>query len=489
MALNRVRGALVLVASALVVTAACSSSSSSSGPYGVPDLPKKVATSGDITSPAMKPAWLVEAIPTDEASIDTQYDTRAGAIVSKNRVLLYSVDRILGVSRKTGRIAWTSKLDMEAGSICQASRPSSEKKTWVAVVYSLGESFCNQVATIDVKTGKVLGRSELGGGGSGIGDVAESMVTVGDTDYLADSDGQILTIGRTAALEKMTTVPNRTDPSVPSRLQTMARVPGEDLLVVQSSILDRDQFVAGLHIPDLAEVWRVQSSTLVEGLPQASSVSLVLANGLFMQAQSVSDHYLFRLDPRDGSPVSKVLATKATDTEGMGGIPRDVEQGDQINVPDLIGVMKDDLVVQTGLSTLSRFSTRTGKDAWSLDTRSMTLGDAVDPKDSYVRPGPLLDEGTKMFSVHFDGTSADLLLLDTKDGSILGRWAFPDKYVKGLADSPYVYVTDDGILLVRNRTTDKIVESLIRGVGDEPPPEDGLYDAAFFTFPEVPVSD
>jgi len=437
------------------------------------------ATKGRATGPALVPRVLLASTDELEESIgelDTaQVERRSGAIVTEKLVVGYSVDNVSGYDIKTGEQAWSAKIDLGTGTVCYVSRPETRKVKQITVVFGEG-GYCDGVATVRVSDGKVLKTVDLidivAPDGRTAGSVND-VITVGTADYLIAFHGEVY------RMRKGT--PTYVESLESDRYFRLIRTPDAPLLVGSRSRSDGKDGcqVDAYELPSFKPAWSKPHAELFPDAKEDCVVSLVQGDSLWAYEETSDRYYMVQLDPKTGDVVGRGEDEKNSE----GPTPKgefDLSYGALLG-SDTLGLGNGDVVFPQ-VNGLARYSLADDELKWSLDYTKLTMDQADEFDDLWVRPSAVTPDGRHIVATLSNRAAAEVIAVDARTGKLAGRWAVPKKYRNGFQVMPGLTLFDDGVVLTRNfERWEFEFASFNKGVKE---PEGDRFDIGVFTFPE-----
>ncbi len=435
------------------------------------------ATSGTSKGPDLVPRVLLESTDELEESIgelDTaQVERRAGAVVTEKLVVGYSVDNVSGYDLETGEQRWSADIDFGTGTVCLVSQPETRKVTQVTVVFGVG-GYCDGVATVRVSDGKVLKTVNMMDvpsddrlSGSSISD----LVSVGRVDHLISFRGEVY------RMDKGTPKPLRELKS--DRYFRLARTPQAPLLVGSRSRSDGQDgcMVDAYELPSFKPAWSKSHAQLFPEGTKDCIVSLVKGNGLWAYEETGKRYSMVLLDPETGDVLGRGEDEKSSD----GPTPKgefDLSYG-ALDAQNALGLDDGDVVFPQ-VHGLARYSLADDELSWSLDYERLEMDQADEFDDVSVGPSAVTPDGRHVVTTLSNRAAVEVIAVDARKGTLVGRWAVPTKYRNGFQVTPGLTLFDGGVVLTRNF---EAWESQYE-YDDAKEPEGDRFDFGVFTFPE-----
>jgi hypothetical protein len=472
------RLAAVLVAITLGLTA-CTGGGGGKDAKDRPSLPlpaKAPSARGPAIGPAMQPKVLLAASDELEqltGSLDTaQVQRRSGAFISGRTVVGYSVDNISGYDLDSGKLLWTSKLDLGGGTVCYVSQPDRAVKTFT-VAYG-DSSYCSSLATLRVSTGAVVKKSDKLDGlvqfeGESAGGTVNHLFTVRGRDYLVDMRGVVW---------KMV----KGDPEPIAKLEdrsyfSLYPTPKGDMLI-GSRLSDTGRCrVDGYALPSFKHAWTEDTKTLFPEVHEDCVISAAPGNSAWLAQESRDDYFMVQVDPATGSVLGRADAPKDSGGKAAKGEFDLASASNQLD--QALGLPGGDTIFSQ-VRGLTRYSLKTGKVVWDLDLSQFQLDSADDDALTTVLPRGVTADGYLVASISND-TAVEIVAVDVKTGSLVARWAVPPKYRNGFQVEPGMTLFGGGVVLTRNFDA---WERAFADYLDVKEPAGDKYDIGVFTFPK-----
>ncbi|MEO6604706.1 MAG: hypothetical protein ABIN55_03760 [Aeromicrobium sp.] len=467
---------------AMLGLTACTGGGGAKDEDSVLPLPDKAPSArGPAVGPAMVPKVLLASSDELEqltGSLDTaQVDRRSGAFISGRKVVGYSVDDISGYDLDSGDKLWTSKLDLEGGTVCYVSEPDRAIKSFT-VAYGEG-SYCPKLATIRVSDGKVVKKSDklndlIEFEGESAGGPVNHLFTVKGIDYVVDFRGVVW---------KMV----KGEPQPVTRLQAdsyydLHPTPKGDMLIGSRSGDPERCRVDGYELPSFDPVWTQESKTLFPDVREECGISVTPGNSAWLGQETADKYYMAQVDPSTGEILGQADAPK--DSGGKAAVG-EFDLASASNQRDqALGLPNGDTIFAQ-VRGLTRFSLKTGKVIWDLDLGQVQLDSDEEFPLTTVLPQGVTADGYLVASVSND-TSVEIVAVDVKTGELAARWAVPNEYRNGFQVEPGMKLFDGGIVLTRNF---EAWEFRFADYQDVKEPEGDRFDIGVFTFPEPKESD
>lgn len=431
---------------------------------------------GPADGPAMVPKVLLASSDDLEqlsGTLDTaQVERRSGAFISGRKVVGYSVDDISGYDLDSGDKLWTSKLDLEGGTVCYVSQPDRAVKTFT-VAYGEG-SYCPQLATLRVSDGKVVRKSdtlnefgEFEGGSAG--GTVNHLFTVKGQDYLVDMHGVVW---------KMV----KGEPQPITRLQAdsyydLHPTPKGDVLIGSRSG-DRERCrVDGYELPSFEPAWTQESTTLFPDVREECGISVTPGNSAWLGQETTDRYYMVQVDPSTGKVLGSTDAPKDSGGKTAAG---EFDLASASNQSDRALGMPNGDTVFAQVRGLTRYSLKTGKIVWDLDLSQVQMDSDDEFALTTVLPQGVTSDGYLVASVS-NNTAVEIVAVDVKTGKLAARWAVPDEYRNGFQVDPGMTLFGGGIVLTRNFEAWEFEFADDKSVRE---PDGDRFDIGVFTFPE-----
>lgn len=443
-----------------------------------PDLPDPVDTNGPVEEPLMEPVWLIRSTKTEESD---EYNVRTQGLFVDGDVAVYQAqDTMLGISMTDGSTVWKSPVDMLGELPSYAGSAAHGDHRW-SFVYTATEvedfdDAGDHLATIDTRTGEIVGDIALGGFGA-----ATAMKNFGGKQYLATEDGVSVVddAGQLSTVVWIDRLPGR-KPTI----REVSPIEGSDViaLALDTGNVIGTNFIVGVDSTSGDVVWTHPVTDFAKG-QGAGYVDLSEIDGRYVtrpawDREHTQMMHLWVLDPDSG----KVLAHQVTKPHGHGAQYHQMRVG----VNDLgsgnphgMVVLGDDILFED-FQGISRYSPLTGEFVWTLrrDIMGLRNGDA---DWASFGIGGLSPDRTLLYAFMSSGQSGDLMAVDVETGELAGRWALDDAQQAGLVSRPLMVVDGDQVVLARNRAVEGNPE-LLEGPSKPLGPRN---DVGLVRFPEL----